>query len=365
MDASTGSSDDGGGGQEPDAGGGTVASSCPENQFATGLDESGQVECAPIDEAALAAINDSCSVYLGWRDSCDGCATAPAKWGATTGTTCANGAGADDTCTAPALPPPDGPEVSLFGLNTDGDVNDDDKFYLGWHCVPPAEPHVSGPCPPGTFLWAISPSGLECASAADAIAAWAHTGCAMYAGWRDSCDGCTDPPAKWGRVTGDTCANGAGAANTCTTPTLGAEVVTTFGLNTDGDVNDDDKFYLGFTCGGAAPAEEEVDRSCPDGQLVVGIGSDGRVRCASPVPAAEAVVQASCNLYFGYRDSCDGCVTPPVKWGRVSHAGCQAGAGAAQCIPLDLGGTTLTAIAFDTDGDVDGNDKFYLGLHCQ
>lgn len=364
ADASTGAGDDGGG-ERPDAGGGGVASSCPENQFATGLDESGQVECAPIDEAALAAVNQHCSIYLGWRDSCDGCSTAPAKWGATSGVSCVNGAGADNTCTTPALPAPGGPEVSLFGLNTDGEVNDDDKFYLGWHCVPPGDAHVSGPCPAGTFLWAISPSGLECVTAADAIAGYARTGCTMYTGWRDSCDGCTDPPAKWGRVNSETCQNGAGAANTCTVPTLGDQSVNTFGLNTDGDVDGNDKFYLGLVCGGAAAAEEEVDRSCPEGQLVVGIESNGRVRCASPVPAAEAVIQSSCHLYLGWRDSCDGCVTPPVKWGRVGHQGCEAGAGDAQCIPVDLGGTTMTVLGFTSDGEVDGNDKFYVGLRCE
>jgi len=249
ADASTGSGTDGGGEDRPDAGGGGGgASSCPEDQFATGLDESGHVECAPIDQAALAAINQNCSVYLGWRDNCDGCMTAPAKWGATSAASCANGAGADNTCTTPALPAPEGSEVSLFGLNTDGEVNGDDKFYFGWHCVPPGDEHVSGPCPAGTFLWAISPSGLECVTAADAIAGYARTGCTMYAGWRDSCDGCTDPPAKWGRVTSETCQNGAGAANTCTVPTLAGETVNTFGLNTDGDVDGNDKFYLGFKC---------------------------------------------------------------------------------------------------------------------
>jgi hypothetical protein len=155
-------------------------------------------------------------------------------------------------------------------------------------------------------------------------------------------------------------------SNTCTVPSLGGQAVRTFGLNTDGDVNDDDKFYLGFQCGGAAPAEEEVDRSCPEGQLIVGIESNGRVRCASPLPAAEPVIQSACHLYFGWRDECGSCTTAPSKWGRVSHAGCQNGAGAANsCAPTTLGESTIPLFGLNTDGDVDGNDKFHIGFKCE
>ena len=75
-----------------------------------------------------------------------------------------------------------------------------------------------------------------------------NNNCRLYLGWRDNCDGCTIPPAKWGYVNDSTCVNGAGVHNTCTTPNLAGEVVRTFGLNTDGDVGADDKFYVGFRC---------------------------------------------------------------------------------------------------------------------
>ena len=45
-----------------------------------------------------------------------------------------------------------------------------------------------------------------------------------------------------------TCINGAGSDNTCQTATLGGATVRLFGLNTDNIVNDDDRFYAGFTC---------------------------------------------------------------------------------------------------------------------
>ena len=349
-------------GSEPDGGSGVVASECPPEQFATGFDEGGALVCAPIDPAASAAVNQQCSIYLGWRDSCDGCTTAPAKWGATSASACANGAGGDNSCLNPTLGDAD---IKMFGLNTDGDVDDNDKLYLGWNCVVPEDTHVAGPCPEGTFLWAVAPAGLECVTAADTIAAYAGANCNLYLGARDSCDGCATAPAKWGHVSSAGCVNDNGVDNTCTAPALGGPNVDLFGLNTDGDVNDDDKFYLGFQCAGAAPAEEVVDRSCPDGQLVVAIGSDGRVHCASPLPSAEATLQKECRFYFGWRDSCDGCNLAPSKWGSVSHSECDRGVGAnGTCHSVMLGGVAVPMFGLNTDGDVDGNDKFYLGFTC-
>lgn len=129
-DAATGPGDDAGG--EPDAGGGGVASSCPPDQFATGFDDGGALVCAPIDPAALAAVNQQCSIVLGWRDNCGGCTTAPAKWGSTSATSCANGAGGDNSCISPTL---GDTAIEMFGLNTDGDVDGNDKFYLGFKCL--------------------------------------------------------------------------------------------------------------------------------------------------------------------------------------------------------------------------------------
>jgi hypothetical protein len=360
ADAAAGPPD--GGGDRPDAAPQVVASACPELQFATGFDESGKLECRPIDGAALSAVNQQCSLYLGWRDSCDGCNAVPDKWGRASGADCANGVGAGDTCTTASLA---GLDVQLFGLSTGGDVDGNDKLYFGWHCAVPEDAPVAGPCADGSYLSSVDGGG-ECVTARAVIAAYASGACTLFAGWRDSCDGCATAPAKWGQVNDAACGNGAGADDTCTRPTLGDQQVRLFGLNTDGDVNDDDKFYLGFQCSGAAPVEETVDGACPDGELVVAVEEDGRVRCASPLPAAEAILQASCQIYSGWRDGCGGCSTAPAKWGRVGHATCENGGGLDNtCAASNLGGNSVQLFGLNTDGDVDDNDKFYLGFTCQ
>ena len=236
---------DGGNGDRPDAAPSVVASSCPDHQYGTGFDESGKLECRPIDGTALATVNEECSLYLGWRDSCDACNAIPAKWGWASGTSCMNGLGTGGTCSNTNL---GGLDVHLFGVDTDGDVDGNDKFYLGWHCAAVEDEPVAGPCPDGSFLSSTGSGGDECITARAAIAAYAGADCSLYAGWRDSCDGCSTPPSKWGRVSHAVCEEGAGADNTCAANTLGGTSVQVFGLNTDGDVDGNDKFYLGFTC---------------------------------------------------------------------------------------------------------------------
>jgi hypothetical protein len=70
----------------------------------------------------------------------------------------------------------------------------------------------------------------------------------MYFGWRNDCKGCDYPPSKWGRVNHDACQLGTGANDTCQTAWLGGKAVNLFGLNTDGDVGEDDKFWIGMKC---------------------------------------------------------------------------------------------------------------------
>jgi hypothetical protein len=100
-------------------------------------------------------------------------------------------------------------------------------------------------CSAGSYVSGIDANGdVVCSS----LAGYVNANCVLYFGWRDACDGCTSGPFKWGQVRPSGCANGAGANDTCESVLLGTETIDLFGLNTDGDVADDDKFYLGFKC---------------------------------------------------------------------------------------------------------------------
>ncbi len=343
---------------------GVVASSCPANQFGTGFDAQGRLVCSPIDTATKAAVNEQCTIYSGWRDSCDGCTSDPVKWGQVSSTSCQNGVGAGNTCTVANL---GGEMVNLFGLDLDGDVNDDDKFYMGLRCATVAEVPVAGAdtCEDGTFLRGVE-GGAECVRAHEAVSRYAHDRCNLYYGWRDSCDGCTTGPFKLGRTKTVGCTNGGGVDNTCINTTIAGGLLDLFGLNTDGDVGGDDKFYVGFKCEGGTSDTDVVAATCPADKLVTAILEDGSVQCASPALEAETAILNSCHVYYGWRDNCSGCTTPPSKWGRAGGNLCENGVGAANtCNTFELAGVPVPLFGLNTDGDVNGDDKFYVGFQCE
>ena len=81
-----------------------------------------------VDPAWLAGeirtwVRGHCQVQLGWRDNCDNCALNPAKHIA---------ARADATCGGALNGACRG--GTWAGINTDGDVNDDDVFYIRMVC---------------------------------------------------------------------------------------------------------------------------------------------------------------------------------------------------------------------------------------
>lgn len=350
-----------GGGGDGGAGG-DGAQLCPPGEFGTGIDVDGTLRCAPIVPAALGAINDNCRLYFGWRDSCSGCPDPPDKWGHVGFEGCSNGNGTDNTCTKATLGAQD---VELFGLNIDGDANLDDQFYLGIECMAIPDPVVDGPCPAGSYMAGVTPTGVECVTARGVITSYVINSCETYLGWLDGCSGCTDPPSKWGRASKTSCEDGQGSSNVCINPTLDNEDVRLFGLNTDGTVDGNDQFYTGFRCDGATASGGPPAATCQAGELVVGLEADGLLRCASPAPAAQAAIQSGCHLYFGWRNDCDGCTDPPTKWGRVSHTACEIGAGGDNvCITPTLGGTNVHLFGLNTNGSVNDNDKFYVGLAC-
>ena len=357
----------GGGG---DAGGGSggkapfVASSCAPGTFAVGLDDlTGALVCSTLDAAALDAINAGCRVYLGWRDSCTGCNTAPSKWGHASYGGCTNGVGVDSTCQAPLL---DGQNVHLFGVDMDGDVNDDDKFYVGLYCDEGEPAPSPGPCPPGWFATGLEGASLVCSQAEVAVLGAVRDECELYFGWRDGCDDCTSAPDRWGRVGSTGCTVGAGATATCTTPSLGGTNVPMLGLNTGGDVDGNDKFYVALRCAEPAPVMGPATGSCPPGQLVVSLAADGTLGCESPAPLVDTLFEDHCSLYFGWRDSCGSCTSAPSKWGRVRDGFCTNDLGVDNtCAQTVLGGETLQMFGLSTDGDVGGDDKLYVGFRCE
>ena len=356
-----GSGATGGGGDGGDGGGGGSATTCDAGEFVTGVVD-GQFDCSPISGTALSAMNAHCSIYLGWNDVCSGCTDPPAKWGRASANSCENGAGLDNDCITASL---DGENVQLFGLNTDGGVNFDDQFHAGLRCATPDDPPLTDPCPPGTFVTAVSANGVECTTAERLVVSYVQQNCNLYFGWRNVCDDCTDPPDQWGYTSPAACVSGNGGQNTCTTPDLNSIFPNLFGFSPEGNVDDNDKFYVGLYCAGASVVETKVDRACPAGALVVGIDDDGGILCASPLPAVESALRSDCHVYFGWLDSCDDCDDPPDKWGRVSHNGCLNGNGDDNtCTMPLLNGITPRLFGLNTDNDVNDDDKFYVGMKC-
>jgi hypothetical protein len=201
-----------------------------------------------VDADVSSYVRTSCRLYFGWIDSCNACTTTPSKWGYASDAGCANGVGVDDTCQAPTL---GGETVNLFGLNIDGVANNDDKFHVGLHCTGAVSSGgtATGSCPAGQYVTRVNKNGtLVCAGAASFVEGYVRGSCNLFFGWLDNCNGCSSAPSKWGKTNDTACLNGAGTDDTCTTAVLGTETVNLFGLNTDGGVDDNDKFYMGLSC---------------------------------------------------------------------------------------------------------------------
>ena len=342
--------------------GGGSAESCAPGEFMTGFGATDAIVCTPMGDLVGEIVNADCAVYLGWRDECEGCASAPVKWGHAGAQSCLNGAGTDDTCTTPTL---GGDAVDLFGLNPDGDVDGNDMLYTGFHCGAGDDVGSPGPCDPGELVTAIDGGTLTCTPATGAVLGFIRESCSIYLGWRDSCNACTTTPAKWGRANDTECEDGAGADNACSTASLGGEMVRLFGLNPDGDVGGDDKLSVALHCLDGAAEGGSTSGACPPGQFVVGTHGGGDVDCESPAPLVAEYFNEHCTLFLGWQDECEGCGTPPTKWGRVTDGACANGAGTDDtCTTPVLGGSTVRMFGLNPDGDVDGNDTLYVGFEC-
>lgn len=203
--------------------------------------------CRGIESAVLAYVRSSCFLYLGWRDSCTGCTLAPTKWGSTTTAACASGVGGGNTCTTQPL---GGEMVELLGLDLDGEANDDDKFYIGAVVR-------RGPCdldgdrsvPSGAVRRGDERRRLGRLRVARRRRRDVLQGPLRRVSRLDrQLYRVLHLPDQVGAGPGRVLRERVGVNDTCTTANLGGATVSLFGLSTGGDVNDDDKFDMGFSC---------------------------------------------------------------------------------------------------------------------
>jgi hypothetical protein len=118
------------------------------------------------------------------------------------------------------------------------------------------------------------------------------------------------------------------------------------------------------TLGGVAPSGYvRSNQSCPAGSVLSGFSANGTPQCTS----LGSYINANCTLYFGWRDSCDGCTSGPSKVGRVSGDDCaNISGGNNNCVSVDLGNERgVRMFGFNTDGDVNEDDKFFIGIRCK
>lgn len=102
-------------------------------------------------------------------------------------------------------------------------------------------------CGSNEFMTGIDATGNPLCTS---MTTWVNNHCYVYFGWKDSCDGCTTFPDKYGRTRGNTSSgcSTTGTDNSCQNFTINSQAVRMMGLNMDGDVNGDDKFWIGIKC---------------------------------------------------------------------------------------------------------------------
>ncbi len=226
--------------------GATGSAPCDANGGFVTAYEDGTAMCSRIAGAVLDYVRPSCALVRGWSDFCGGTCTTIAKQVSSTSLACDAGMGGH--CEDVTL---GGDMVELASFDVDNDPSDDDRFYFGLRCeeVTSMESVARGACPAGQFVVGLEVDGsLVCSDLQEASMTAFRERCSLFAGWKDSCDACTDAPMKWGRVRDGECVNNSQPDDSCSTTVLDNQTVDLYGLNLDGIVDSNDKFYMGFRC---------------------------------------------------------------------------------------------------------------------
>lgn len=339
--------------------GGSGGQSCDPLQSATDIDAAGNLTCAPLDAEASLALRSGCGVISGWRNVCDaGCTTGPDKWGAVTTDAC-DPNGSNVTCDVEDL---GGTQVRLLGVEMDFSVDGNDRFYAGFGCLA-GNSDVSG-CGASARVTGYAGGVATCTNVEGAIRDYVRDHCRVVSGWRDGCNGCTDPPSKWGTAGNGVCTQGAG--NTCGIHDLDGTQFYLTSFDADGDVNGDDTFYWGLRCDDAAESTTLAVDTCPAGRFVTGIAPSGELECSLLDEAVLTYVRGKCALYAGWLDGCGGCTDTPAKWGFARDGQCDVGVGTDNvCVTMMVDNQVVNLFGLNADGNVDDNDKFHVGFTCQ
>ena len=79
--------------------------------------------------------------------------------------------------------------------------------------------------------------------------------------------------------------------------------------------------------GSPATDGSNVSSTSPAGQLAFDVSPSGSVTCETIELSIASAITDDCAIHLGWRDECDGCLTPPTKFGSIGKQ-CVNGAGA-------------------------------------
>ncbi len=335
---------------------------CPDGGVIAEL-FAGEAGCAALAPRIVEAANEHCALGFGWLNECADCDDPPQKVGVVGGR-CEVLAGDHSECATQFLAGVGAPgELELLGINTDGDVGPDDRLFAGFGCAAIEELTEGGTrCPEGMVAVGVDPlTGLRCSPIDLAVANWASEHCLATLAWAE-CENCAVSPTL------SVGANAAGCTNTSHCPTIetGGGSFSLGALHPGHSIDGNDTFYLSLACDEAVSESEAVQGTmCPEGSFVHGWDERGALICGRPFQQFSNTMRERCSAYLGWRDSCNDCVAPPSRWAGVTATGCSGSTPGARCMLHEVDGAELWMASVGMSGNVDGDDKFYVGFQCE